>query len=341
MSTESTLKRLGPLSFWIFLAALIPLSVLAQDRDRPESEERERWQSEPTVHLSRSLREVMEGKRPLESVFVEVVWRRGEEMVTAQIYGNGIGVWNKRAQLRLTRKDLLDLLESFEKSSFVRMPPQLGEGSDMLKLQGKVSLTIGRETQIVHQLATGDQSEEIANLAAEILDLAEARGKEGVSASSLSDGLKKLTAGKLAPEALQLTAVRRKEMPGEADSSDPEDGWLLRVTGRRAEVQLFHRGRGYDPAREATLTEAEFRALLENLVRADLADLPQNAYAAQYTDVTVQVLDQVKDIAARRYADITPRSHGEKQKTFDRLYSELRQLTKRVLEGGRAAPAAD
>jgi hypothetical protein len=343
MSKNSTRPRLGLLSLSAVLSALLPCVLAAQERDRRESESREaeHRETEPRVDVSKPFAEVLENKRPLDSVFIEVSWRRGDEMVSAQIYGNGTGIWNHKAQFRLTREEVRDLLESFQKTSFLRMPSLLGEESDMLKLQGKIVLTIGRQTQAVHQLALGDQSEELTELGTEILKMAEARGRDGVSVSSLSDGLKKISSGKLAPEALHLVAVRRKEQRGDADPTDPEDGWLLRVAGRRVEAQLFRASRGYDPAREATLTRAEFRALLRKLRRADLADLPRNAYAAQYTDLRVEVLDRSRDVAARRYADITPKTHGGKQKNFDRLYSDLRQLTKKVLESGQVAPAAD
>jgi hypothetical protein len=343
MSTNSPLRRLELLSLSAVLSALLPCALAAQERDRPESESREAEHREtgPRVDLSKPFAEVLENKRPLDSVLIEVSWRRGDDMVSAQIHGNGTGIWDHKAQFRLTRAEIHDLLESFQKTSFLRMPSLLGEESDLLKLQGKIVLTIGRETQAVHQLALGDQSEELTELASEILKMTEAKGRDGVSVSSLSDGLKKLRSGTLAPETLQLAAVRRKEQRGDADPADPEDGWILRVAGRRVEAQLYRRSGGYDPAREATLTLAEFKALLSKLVRANLADLPRNAYAAQYTDLRVEVLDRVQDVAARRYADITPETHGGKQKNFDRLYSDLRQLTKRVLASGRVAPAAD
>jgi len=267
------------LSLSTVLAALLPCALAAQERDRRESESREAEyrQSEPRVGVSKPFAEVLENKRPLDSVYIEVSWRRGEDMASAQVYGNGTGIWNHKAQFRLTSQEIRELLESFQKASFFDMPSRLGEETDLLKLQGKVVLTIGRKTQAVHQLAFGDQSEELAELATEITKLAEARGRDGVSVSSLSDGLKKIRSGKLAPEALQLAAVRRKEQRADVDSTDPEDGWPLRVAGRRVEAQLYRRSGGYDPAREATLTKAEFKALLSNLVRADLADLPRNA----------------------------------------------------------------
>jgi hypothetical protein len=345
MSNNSPLCRLEMLSLSAVLSALLPCVLAAQDRDRrePESRERETEQreSEPRVDLSKPFAEVLENKRPLDSVFIEVSWRRGNDMVSTQIYGNGTGIWNHKAQFRLTRDQIHDLLESFQKTSFLRMASLLGEETDMLKLQGKIVLTIGHQTQAVHQLAFGDQSQELTDLANEILELAEAKGRDGVFVTDLSDGLKKIRSGKLAPEALQISAVRRNEQRGGGDPADTEDGWILRVAGRRAEAQLYRASGGYDTAREATLTEAEFKDLLSNVLRADPADLPRNAYAAQYTDLRVEVLDRVRDVAARRYSDVTPDTHKGKQKKFDRLYSDLRQLTRKILENGRVAPAAD
>jgi hypothetical protein len=338
MSNNSARRRPATLALFAALSGLLPCLLSAQDRRDSESREAE---SEPRVNVSKPFAEVLENKRPLDSVYIEVSWRRGEDMASAQVYGNGTGIWNHKAQFRLTSAEIRELLESFQKASFLSMPSRLGEETDMLKLQGKVVLTIGRETQAVHQLAFGDQSEELAALGTEILKLAEAKGRDGVSVSDLSDGLKKIKSGKLAPETLQLVAVRRKDQRGDADPNEPADGWLLRVAGRRVETQLFRQSGGYDAARATTLTEAEFKALLRNLLRADLTELPGNLYAEQYTDLRVEVLDRVRDVAARRYSDITPKTHGGEQKNFDRLYSALRQLTKKVLKSGSVAPAVD
>jgi len=341
MSNNFARRRPATLALFAALSALLPCLVSAQDRRESESREAERRESGPRADVSKPFAEVLENKRPLDSVYIEVSWRRGEDMASAQIYGNGTGIWNHKAQFRLTSEEIRELLESFQKASFFDMPSRLGEETDLLKLQGKVVLTIGRETRAVHQLAFGDQSEELAQLATEITKLAEAKGRDGVSVSDLSDGLKKIKSGKLAPETLQLVAVRRKDRRGDADPNEPADGWLLRVAGRRVETQLFRQSGGYDAARATTLTEAEFKALLKNLLRADLTELPGNLYAEQYTDVRVEVLDRVRDVAARRYSDITPKTHGREQKNFDRLYSALRQLTKKVLKSGSVAPAVD
>jgi hypothetical protein len=83
------------------------------------------------------------------------------------------------------------------------------------------------------------------------------------------------------------------------------------------------------------LSPTEFEELLLMLKKSDLKTLPPNLYAKQYTDVRIQVLDQVQQIQARQFAGMTPQTHGEKQLAFDRVLDELAALRQRAQKDGR------
>lgn len=325
--------------FWLLLAVLWPPSSSAEpvrkDAELPPAE------AVSAGSISKSIGELIEGKRPIDSLRLRVEWRRDQKMVSAELFGSGVGIWNSRTQFRLSSREVLAFLESLQKSGFGSMPSMYGERSDMLVLKGMVSVTIGPLTKIVHQLAEGDQSDALMGVARNILSLSEQRAKNGVSVSSLAEGLQKLAQSKLQPEAFALVAVLRKESAGTGTPGE-EGGWLLRLTGRQARAQPFVQGKGYGAPRGLTLSPKEFQKIISLLRREDPAGLPQNLFAPQYTELRLQVLDQVKDLVARPYADVSPELHGKHQRSFDEICEALRALEQRVQqEGQEEVPAED
>ncbi|MFQ5733643.1 MAG: hypothetical protein ACE5KM_17030, partial [Planctomycetaceae bacterium] len=55
-----------------------------------------------------------------------------------------------------------------------------------------------------------------------------------------------------------------------------------------------------------------------------------------YTDFNVTVLNHRKSMQARRFARLTPQTHGEKQKQFDRIFTAMQKLHQRVVKEGKA-----
>jgi hypothetical protein len=218
------------------------------------------------------------------------------------------------------------------------MPPEYGEESEPLTLAGEVSVTIGEASHTVSQLITGDQSKALDTLASDILAVARRRAKRAVTASSLAEGLQKLTARQLGPEALELVVLRRRVTPG---PSDAEDSWLLHLTGPGAEVRVSRPEGGYGAPLRWRVPGEEFRKLVAVLRDSDLAGIPQNLDAPDYTDLRIQVLDQVKNVMARRYANRTTEAHSPEQAAFDRILEQLQRLVRRALQEGREASEPD
>lgn len=282
-------------------------------------------------------RAVREGWRNLR---LEAECQTNEGLTAVEIFGNGIGIWKESAQFLLPPSGLRALLEVLRDGGFAELQASYGGKGDPLlptNQSPRVTCRIGLELEglrkYVAQLQGGRQSEALAKLASHVLDACRGRAASGVAAVDLNDGLGKIAAGTLAPEAFHLVVHRSGQDSGGARGGG--ESWLLRVDGRHASV----RGASKDAARDAPLVleldADDLGRLARDLVAATADELPGNLYADQYTDVTVSVLNRSKQVQARRFAGLTAATHGEKQKRFDRLLEQLEALRRRVSESGR------
>jgi hypothetical protein len=315
----------------LLLALAVVCSAAAQTAHGPEARDRS-FLTRPAKDITGPLEALLRKKRGLDSTRIRVDWARGEGMISAELFGSGVGIWNERVQFRLPRRELLAVLGDLREARFGSMPGGFGEETDFLRMRGKMSLTIGAATKGVVQLETGPQSERFRALAEKILRLAERSARGGVSAASLADGLAKIAAGKLAPEALDLVIVRREE---NLENPAGGDGSMLAIRGRAVRARVFQRGAGYGPPRRLWLSEAEARKLAALLAEGSPSGLPPNLYSPEYTDLHLAVLQWKKDLQARRYLGVGPRTHGARQDGFDRIAGELARLFERTLEEGR------
>lgn len=256
-----------------------------------------------------------------------------------EVFGSGVGIWDGKRQFELHRDQVAALLAALRDAEFgalrevyggrddPRVPPR--DEAAALRVTCRIVLRLDGVARQSAQLDRGRQSEELRELAHRLLDLCRAPAATGVTAADLAAGLGKVAAGELAPESLELLVHRRPEQGG------PGAGWLLRLAGRRATSREIEDGGGFgDPVR-LDLAQDELAALARLLVDQGVADLPINLYADHYTDLVVKVLDREARIQARRFAGMTPATHGAKQERFDRIWHELAQLHRRVsAEGG-------
>lgn len=306
-------------------------TVTAPNRERTESD------AGPD-RLAGSLAEILKGSGDLTAFRLRLDWVSGEDVTSVAIHGDGIGIWKNASQFRLTRPELLSLVRSVQEAGVGAMRPQYGDDeSDRLTFRGKLTVAVGPAAKRVVQLVGGEQSETFADLANRIVALAEKKASAGVGATSLSDGLRKLADGTLAPEAFDLVFQRRDDRPVPA----PEDGWLLRLRGRDAVVRVFRPTGGYGTPRRRVLQPREFGDLLAALRQSDPDAFGPGLFATRYTDLQIRVLNWSKDVQARRYLGVTPETHGQVQRAFDRLSAELDQIARNVAAQGREAPETD
>jgi hypothetical protein len=82
------------------------------------------------------------------------------------------------------------------------------------------------------------------------------------------------------------------------------------------------------------MSRPQLEGLLKLLADNDSGNLPINLYATDYTDFDVKVLDKGKNLQARRFAGMTPQTHGERQRQFDRIFEGLQRLHRQALKEG-------
>jgi hypothetical protein len=208
-----------------------------------------------------------------------------------------------------------------------RDPKPAGEAPPRVTCRVSIDLD-GQHKQVV-QFSYGDRSAELVALAHGILDACRGPAESGVGAKSLNDGLAKVATGELDPVTLQVIVNHRSPL---SPREDPGEAWLLRVDRGEVTTRDHIRGLGYGEESALALDEEALAELTGVLRQAHLAELPPNLYAKQYTDVTVSVLNHRAQIQARRFDGMTPETHGEKQKSFDRLLEVLEALRERVVE---------
>lgn len=250
------------------------------------------------------------------------------DLRSAELFGTGVGIWNRERQFAVPRERLLGVLEAARRAGFGAMPESFGgKGAPKMRLEMicRVQIALDGEEKQSYQLSEGRQSPELEELAGRILAVAAELGPSGVAASSLDDGLDKIARGELAPEALTLQLQRQAEDPEAA-----EGGWILRIEDGGAQVSFYTPAGGWTEPRYVRLSPEEAAGLARQLAAARPEDLPGNLYSTWYQDLEIRVLNRRKALQARRFASLTPETHGERQKRFDRIIAALEALQERV-----------
>jgi hypothetical protein len=322
--------------FLLLIFFLTALHCATASRTPSIAGEREEEEARPGTNepLERRIEQMNRGASTT-GLRVRVDWVRSGAMTTAEVYGNGAGIYDDRIALRLSSSDLSAVVRALVQSRLAAMPSRFGEAdSDFMKMQGRVTVDVDRIGKSVIQIDQGPQSEPLAILAAEIITVAERASRGGVTVDDLSDALAKLAAGSIPPETIRLTVQRRDDRP-----SPTERGWLLRLRGREAVARSFTNG--YGPPRRLVLTDAEFAQLAVVLRETNPSTLPENLYAPMYTDFRIDILGRSRDLQARTYSGVSPTTHGARQAAFDALIERLHALAERVIREGTPTTASD
>jgi hypothetical protein len=296
--------------------------------------------------LRQDLRDAIADRSQWDSLHLSVRCIGEDGMRAAEVYGNGVGIWDYRQQFTLQPEEVSSLMEILDKADFAsyadvyggREPPDPGtrekKGGACCALQVicSVELSLAGGTKQAVQVRKGELSAELRQLADDLLDTCEKPGQAGTTAVDLADGLEKVAGGVLAAESLRVLLHRKPELGAEA--GDP--GFLLQMSGRLVTSRSYDAaGRLLDPV-ILTLSAAEIAVLARELAATSLAELPLNLFAPDYKDLSVEVLDHTKSVLARRFAGMTPTTNAEHQAGFERIYDALYRLHVRVLSEGEA-----
>lgn len=257
---------------------------------------------------------------------IDAECRTGAGYRSARLFDSGVGAWNRERQFRLSREEVLALLQEFQTAGFPRMRETYGEAAEedaALELICRVRMELNGAAHQSVQLSKGRTSPDLLNLAGRVLAVAEEAARSGPGASSLTEGLEAIARGELAPEMLGLHLLRQTEAP------NPE-GWQLDLEGNRATVQRNPAPGGEAP-RTVQLSPAEVAELAGRLAAARWDELPANLWATEYTDLHLEVLKGRRTLQARQFAGMTSTTQGEAQQRFDRAWEVLEALGRRLL----------
>jgi hypothetical protein len=320
---------------------------------------RERPRSQPTssalptassadaaAPLRQALQRAITGHAGRDSLHLFVDCRTGDAMTSVKVFGSGIGIWNDERQFRLDPSQIGSLLRALQAADFPGMEDTYGGatglprprpapsgGGDMVTIVTcRVELGVAGYDKAVVQLAQGEQSPTLKKLAEDLVGVCKPPARDGLAATSLRDGLEKVSREELAPETW-LVVVHRK--PRETGGHSGHSGFLLRVSGYQAATRAYDPAKGYRDPVLLQLAAKEVGSLAGELALRDPASWPINLYADDYTDLTIQVLNHEKSVQARQFAGLAPAAQGQYQTAFEEVIEILERLHRRVLDQGR------
>jgi hypothetical protein len=304
---------------WVTSSFPLPASAASQPKTHPDP-------------ISRLLNARLKSGGHFGDIVLEIEWPFESLHPVCRLYGNGVGIWNRKVQFRLPQSEMTSLLQAVARARFGSLPDTIGGIEKEAKtLKGRITVSIGDETKSVAQLQGGNQSQTLQSLAERVLGASKKAAKQGVGASSFVDGFGKLLSGTLAPEGFDVILETRASPTGKRALQTR----TLRLDGRRGSVRVMEGGvevRG--ETRELVISKTDYDALLRLLRDSGLETLHRNLYSAQETSLRIQVLDRVCAVQAGPSPGTTARAHGAAQKSFDRICTALLALQARVEKEG-------
>lgn len=281
------------------------------------------------VSLEKSL-EMMRKDTEARSAFrVVIEGRLGQDLHRLVIYGRGIGIWNGKRQFVLESKKVREAIDLLLEAKFAGMPERFAfkeekdERPMPVGLVRVVTVTTGSTSKMVLQDDRGPLSKTFESLVENLVALCEEPAAEGISASSLEEGLKKIAKGQLAPETLlinvnapQLRSLKTQE----------GQGWLLDLQHGILSLRSNVLDEGVRGIAERALSLREVEKLAGSLLEAGASELPPQINTSGHTQLTIRVLDQKVRTMAREYATEPDETAKTAEKSFLKVRSTLHDL---------------
>ena len=314
---------------WI-RSSLVLLAVALCGSPALRAEEPEKGGTPDTISAPLNAR--LSGKGSLDDSFVDVVWETSPtHLASCKCWGNGLGLWDRAAQFHFSKAQTLEIFQMVQKVQFGSLDDSVPEEGDS---EGRIRVHVGTASRTVWQMKKGEPgAEELAKLAQTVLSACEKPAQTGVRMENMQDGLKKLAAGTLAPEALEVVFKRATDHPA---ATKEEENWLVQINGRKVLDRVNTKDKA-NPRHERSLTlsEKDYKALVAMLEAGSVWKMRESLYATQYSNLRVVVLNKTRNIQARQFADMPPTKYGEEQATFEHIFDWGVALHKRALKEGK------
>jgi len=231
-----------------------------------------------------------------------------------RLYPNGVVIWNNERQARTGPEDRGALLQLLVEAGFASFKDHYGgkkidekSGAPIIVLCS-IDVQAGGFDKSSFQDVNGERSKAFMALAASLLDRVEPLTAGGTGAQSFDDGLAKLAAGDLAPEAFTL---RLMYMP--ADVSTP--GTILNVESGQLSRQEYRPGVKVGEPRMTKLQRQSFEQLLSAISAAHISDMPANLSTPDTYQLKIGVLQHQQAVRARARATSQAASSETSQAT--------------------------
>jgi hypothetical protein len=190
---------------WLLLALVPAVTLAVPVPERPPA-------PPDPARFQEAIGELLDGTRPLESVFIGVYWNDKHGHVTALVHGDGVTFLGRAPdrdtlQLHLSPAAIRRILQLLHDAGFGRMPATVNEGPEkpwLTPSHGEIVVRIQGVAVSRYQAPQRESCVAFVKLAENILDVASAPGQDGVRAASVSDGLDKIVRGIISPRALSL-----------------------------------------------------------------------------------------------------------------------------------------
>ncbi len=278
--------------------------------------------------LKTRVEEILAGKRPLSEVRLELVGGRPNRR-SLVVYGSGVGVWNQEKQFDLAPAEHKELLRKTVTAGLFEMPERprpeasVGPSPNAPVILRAVAVRVGELERIVSQNDRVRMLPALEALVTELFRFCEKHASEGMGASSLTDGLRKIAQKRLAPETLQLVL----NIPPVAAGAEggPANGILVVLDG--GVMTRTEQAAGSAGATVAVpATGDRLRSLLTLLADSGFESFPVNLYRARYVDLNVKVLGRGRSVQARKFAGLAPAKHPAQQEALERLIGAILAL---------------
>lgn len=301
----------------LWVLCILPCTSWAGEGESPSSE------SSASPGLESALQAAL--KNPGSPYHLKVNCTDHKGIRSFDLFPGGATAWNGRSQVMLSVSARSAMLKLLSERSFSSFEDSYG-GQDrpsksaaparitcaiLLKMQGLQKSSV--------QMAGGEQSARLLQLASDLLDHVELNALDEVTPVDLQDALDRLADGQLAPQILRLRFV---DLP--ARSGLP--GSILHLSGGQLSHQEYTPGQKIvDPAPES-IGQERYLKLISAMQSAQLASLPSNLWSEDQVELEVQVLAHKRVVLARQFTRLESANHEPEQRRFGALLIALREL---------------
>jgi hypothetical protein len=278
-----------------------------------------------------------------EQLHVALDGQLADNLQRLDIFGRGVGIWNREAQFSLDAGQVGEVLELLHDADFANIPERLepeatNDRQKPVRLIRAITVRVGGEEKTVVQDNKSPTSRPLKQLTDRLVALCREPAANGVGAASLEDGLRKVADGTLARETLQVTA-NAPQIRSLATQNG--QGWLLSIRHGVLKIQSHNLATGYRTVLERPLTDGEARRLGRALLEAGTAELPQNINTAGHTQLTVAVLQHDIRCVARSFATTKDAEAERAAERFDTVRESILELSKTAVGGVSRGDTSD